>query len=54
MKDFESKKEKIKLNSEKIRERENKLKIIKRSILLMILFLIIDAIDTIISVVSIE
>ena len=41
MKDFESKKEKIKLNSEKIRERENKLRIIKRSILLMILFLII-------------
>lgn len=33
--------DKIKLNSEKIRERENKIKVIKRGLLLMILFLII-------------
>ena len=41
MKDFESKKEKIKLNSERIRERERKIKVLKRGILLMLLFLII-------------
>ena len=41
MKDIESKKEKIKLNSEKIRDREKRIKVIKRSLLLMILFLII-------------
>ena len=41
MKDIESKKEKIKLNSEKIRDREKSIKTIKRSLLLMILFLII-------------
>ena len=41
MKDIESKKEKIKLNSERVRDREKKIKLIKRSLLLMILFLII-------------
>ena len=41
MKDIERKKEKIKLNSEKIRDREKNIKVIKRSLLLMILFLII-------------
>jgi len=41
MDDIESKKEKIKLNSEKIRERERKIKVLRRGLLLMILFLII-------------
>lgn len=41
MKDFESKREKVKLNSERIRERERKIKVVKRTILLMLLFLII-------------
>lgn len=41
MNDIESKKEKIKLNSEKIRDRERQIKVLKRSLLLMILFLII-------------
>lgn len=41
MKDFENKKEKIKLKSERIRDRERKIKAIRRSLLLMIIFLII-------------
>ena len=41
MKEFENNKEKIKLNSERIRDREKKIKALKRGILLMILFLII-------------
>ena len=41
MKDFESKREKVKLNSEKIRERERKIKAVKFGILIMLLALII-------------
>ena len=40
MKDFENKKEKIKLKSEKVRDREKKIKLVRRSLLLMTLFLI--------------
>lgn len=41
MSDFEGKREKIKLNSERIRDREKKIKVLKRSILLMLIALII-------------
>lgn len=41
MKDFESKREKLKLNSEKIRDRERKIKAIKIGILIMLMALII-------------
>ena len=41
MKDFENKKERIKLKSEKIRNREKKIRLVRRSLLLMMLFLII-------------
>ena len=41
MSDFESKKERIKLNSEKIRERERKIKVVKMGILIMLIALII-------------
>lgn len=41
MKEFESNKEKIKLNSERVRERERNIRVLKRGILLMILFLIV-------------
>jgi len=41
MKDFESKREKVKLNSERIRERERKIKVIKMGILIMLIALII-------------
>ena len=40
MSDFEVKKEKLKLNSERIRDREKKIKVLKRSILLMLMALI--------------
>lgn len=41
MRDFEGKKERMKLNSEKIRERERKLKVVKMAILIMLISLII-------------
>lgn len=41
IKDFESKKEKIKLNSERIRDRERKIKAIKMGIMIMLISLII-------------
>lgn len=41
MRDFEGKKERMKLNSEKIRDRERKLKVVKMGILIMLLSLII-------------
>ncbi|MBQ2835277.1 MAG: hypothetical protein IJE68_00340 [Clostridia bacterium] len=41
MRDFEGKKERMKLNSEKIRDRERKLKVVKMSILIMLMSLII-------------
>ena len=41
MNEFESKKEKIKLNSEKIRERERKIKAVRMGILIMLISLII-------------
>ena len=41
MRDFEGKKERMKLNSEKIRDRERKLKVVKMSILIMLISLII-------------
>lgn len=41
MRDFEGKKERMKLNSEKIRDRERQLKVVKMGILIMLLSLII-------------
>ena len=41
MRDFEGKKERMKLNSEKIRDRERKLKVVKMSILIKLISLII-------------
>lgn len=41
MKDFETKKERLKLNSERIRERNRKIKVIKMGILIMLMSLVI-------------